>query len=156
MTPARSAAAPLKPDTPPVSAQKPFSITSIAIRRDRAVCTVSIPDARFRQTNERLAKAVLADYPTLPQHACINGTGDTFAAVMEATSVPHLFEHLVIDIQIRDTLDPEATFVGTTEWVEKAAGIAEIQVSFVDDLQVLRAFAEAADYLNDAVITYLP
>ena len=62
--------------------------------------------------------------------------------------MPHVLEHLAIELQTRATEDPRATFVGTTEWVDEAAGVARVQVSYLDDLQALRSLSEALDILN--------
>ena len=62
--------------------------------------------------------------------------------------MPHVLEHLVIELQTRASDDSQAMFVGTTEWVDEAAGIARVQVSYLDDLQALRSLSEALDILN--------
>ena len=43
-------------------------------------------------------------------------------------------------------------YLGTTEWIDEDAGLARIEVSFTDDLVALRAFLDAAQFLNKAVI----
>ena len=44
------------------------------------------------------------------------------------------------------------TYVGTSEWMNEAAGEACIEVNFTDDLVALRAFRDAADFLNAVVV----
>ncbi len=100
---------------------------------------------------------VLVEVPTLARHACVNERGTVFAAVMDCTPLPHLLEHLVVDLQVRAesgqwfTLPGAAAeappsmadatcdrpIVGTSEWLDEAAGIARIDVSFADDLVAL-------------------
>ena len=85
----------------------------------------------------------------------MNDEGDTFAAVMDHTSIPHLLEHLVIDLQTQaaqEVSDENAVFVGTTEWIDEFAGRARIEVSFTDDLVALRAFRDATAFLNASVV----
>ena len=82
----------------------------------------------------------------------MNEEGDTFAAVMDHTSLPHLLEHLVIDMQAQAVSDENAVFVGTTEWIDEFAGRARIEVSFTDDLVALRAFRDAIAFLNNTVV----
>ncbi len=82
----------------------------------------------------------------------MNEEGDTFAAVMDHTSLPHLLEHLVIDMQAQAVSDANAVFVGTTEWIDEFAGRARIEVSFTDDLVALRAFRDAIAFLNNTVV----
>ena len=111
---------------------------------------------------------VLAVVPTLAQHACVNERGTVFAAVMDCTPLPHLLEHLVVDLQVRAesgqwfTLPGAAAeappsmvgathdrpIVGTSEWLDEVAGIARIDVSFADDLVALRAVRDSVAFLN--------
>lgn len=94
--------------------------------------------------------------------------GTTFAAVMDCTPLPHLLEHLVVDLQVRaesgqwftlpgaaPSVSPHVAgtthdrpIVGTSEWLDEAAGIARIDVSFADDLVALRAMRDSVAFLN--------
>ena len=133
----------------------PIRIHSITVRTGRLVCDVEVPDERFRYTTPRLAAFVMDRYPELPRHACVNDAGKTFGAVMERTSTPHLLEHLAITEQTRAASDADSVFTGTTEWMDEKAGKARVEVSFRDDLEALRAFNEATQFLNIAVLTCL-
>ena len=116
----------------------------------RIGCDVALAAQAPRTTDPVLAARVCASFPNLPRHACVNGAGDTFGAVMEATSLPHLLEHLVIDLQTQAS--PDTAYVGITRWTDENAGRAHIEVSFTDDLVALRAFRDAARFLNEAVV----
>ncbi|WP_255467246.1 cyanophycin synthetase family protein [Raoultibacter phocaeensis] len=126
-------------------------IDSITVQPGRIVCEVTVDPVR-RTTDPALASALLREHPTLLSHACVNDVGDTFGDVIERTSVPHLLEHLVIDLQARTDGRPDDTFVGTTEWIDEGEGRAVVQVSFTDDLVCLRAFRDAAEKINDAML----
>lgn len=129
-----------------------LSIDRLTVRADRLVCEVSVAPGARRFTTPELLARVCAQHPNLPRHACVNDEGDTFGAVMERTSLPHLLEHLVIDLQAQEASDEDAVFVGTTEWLDEFAGRARVEVSFIDDLVALRAFRDATAFLNLAVI----
>lgn len=138
-----------------------LSLERLTVRADRVVCDVLLAPESPRMTSPALMACVCRAYPNLPRHACVNDAGDTFADVMNRTSIPHLLEHLVIDEQARsaaaqkpaDPLDDAGpVFVGTTEWTDEFAGRARIQVSFTDDLVALRAFRDAARFLNETVV----
>ncbi len=133
----------------------PIRICAITVRTGRLVCDVEIPEPRFRFTTPRLAAFVVQQYPDLPHHACVNGKGSSFSAVIECTSTPHLLEHLVISLQTRAATGATDSFVGTTEWLDETAGLARVEASFRDDLEALRAFNEATQILNIAVLTCL-
>lgn len=153
-------------DATPLSSSGPFrapklSLERLIVRADRVVCDVLLAPGSPRMTSPALMACVCRVYPNLPRHACVNDAGDTFADVMNCTSIPHLLEHLVIDEQARSassqapsnaSTDVGPVFVGTTEWTDEFAGRARIEVSFTDDLVALRAFRDAARFLNETVV----
>jgi hypothetical protein len=137
--------------SPSADAQQAIAITHIQVRSDRVACDVRI-DPRYAMTTTALAKHAVAAHPDLPRHACVNSEGSSFGAVMDHTPLSHLLEHLVIDILTNTTSDPEAVFVGTSEWTDKQHGIARVEVSYRDDLETLSAFNEAVRFINGEVI----
>ncbi|NHM16346.1 hypothetical protein GMI69_06695 [Eggerthellaceae bacterium zg-887] len=181
-------------------------IERLTVRPDRIVCDLLVSPSAPTTTSPGLVRRVLADYPTLLDHACVNDEGDTFAAVADHTSLPHLVEHLVIDAQVRQAAQaaraagarpgrqaagarpaPSAQaaavaeplpsagsvhganrageaappfraaakkstmYVGTTEWVDRFAGHAVVEVSYTDDLTALRSFRDAVCAVNHLV-----
>lgn len=110
--------------------------------------------ARYLQTTPQLISAVLEYYPTLLHHACVNDEGDTFAAVADHTSLPHLLEHLVIAMQVEaeakstNVSSSPTTFVGTTEWTDLRTNRARVEVNYRDDLVALRSFSESSALIN--------
>lgn len=133
----------------------PVVIEHVRVERGRLSLRVRL-DSRFPvQTDAFLAQMAVRLHPALPYHACINGRGPTFASVVADTSLPHLFEHLIIDAQTADPHTPaDARFVGTTRWINKASGIAQIEVSFIDDLVALQAIRDAQAALSDILEQY--
>ena len=132
-----------------------LAIERLVVGAGRIGCDVVFAAQAPRTTDPVLAARVCASFPNLPRHACVNGAGDTFGAVMEATSLPHLLEHLVIDLQTQAAppdASPDTAYVGITRWTDENAGRAHIEVSFTDDLVALRAFRDAARFLNEAVV----
>ncbi|NGM17941.1 hypothetical protein GMI70_08065 [Eggerthellaceae bacterium zg-893] len=158
-------------------------IERLTVRPDRIVCDLRVSPSAPTTTSPGLVRRVLADYPTLLDHACVNDEGDTFAAVADHTSLPHLVEHLVIDAQVRQAVQAAAVaeplpsagsvhganrageaappfraaakkstmYVGTTEWVDRFAGHAVVEVSYTDDLTALRSFRDAVCAVNHLV-----
>ena len=128
---------------------KLISATKIVVQDGRLVCEVAIPDPARRYCTPRLANRVRTAFPDIVKHACVNGVSDRFVTVMDSTSVPHLLEHLMIDIQVHDDrVEADASFVGATEWLDESAGTALVQVSFADDLCALQALNKSLDFLN--------
>lgn len=134
---------------------RPIQVRNITVQTGRIVCDVAIPNPKYRYTTPRVAAFVQVKYPDLPHHACVNDVGQTFGDVMESTSTPHLLEHVAISMQTRAATGSDAIFTGTTEWIDEYAGEARIQLSFQDDLEALRAFNNATQFVNTAVITCL-
>jgi hypothetical protein len=133
----------------------PIQVQSITVRTGRIAAEVVIGDERFHYTTPRIAAFAEGQFPDLPHHACVNDYGHTFGDCMEATSVPHLLEHVIISLQVRERAISDATFIGTTEWIDEQAGLARIEFGFQDDLVALRAFNEAVKFVNVAVLTCL-
>ena len=141
----------------------PLVIERLTVRADRVVCDVVLAPGVPRRTTPELAARVRAAHPHVPRHACVNDEGDTFAAVMDHTSLPHLLEHLVIDFQTRAAVrrgdgaeaGSAAAYAdagAALDAVFEAAGRARIEVSFLDDLVALRAFRDAIAFLGDAMV----
>jgi hypothetical protein len=128
------------------------TVGRITVKAGRIAFGVRVPDPRHRTVGTALAQRCLAAYPSLARHACINGETDTFGPVIATTSLPHLIEHLAIDIETHDAGNaPNTTFVGATTWTDKAQGTAMVELSFVDDLATLDAFNRAVRFVNDTV-----
>jgi len=123
-------------------------VERIVVRTGRLTCDVRITDSERRYVDPELVRRACRAFPSLPYHSCVNEVGPTFAAVMDTTSLPHLVEHIAIDLQTRAAANPEDTFVGTTEWLDEDAGLARIELGFTDDLQVMSAFNRAVDFVN--------
>ncbi|MGI6534967.1 MAG: cyanophycin synthetase family protein [Eggerthellaceae bacterium] len=126
-----------------------LAIERLEVRRDRIVATVRVDPAHPNST-PRLARALTSVLPDLPRHACVNPEGDYFAAVMDHTSLPHVLEHVVIDLQTSAfaAADPDRVFTGVTRWTDAARGTATVEVSYHDDVTAIRAFRDAASLLN--------
>ena len=118
------------------------------MRRDRVVATVRVVDPDSAMTTPQFARQLVRIRPDLPIHSCVNGRGPTFGAVIAHTPIPHVLEHVVIDLQTASCINPDRVFTGVTRWIDRSAGRAQVEVSYADDLVCLRAFRDAAELLN--------
>lgn len=136
-------------------AREVIRLDRICVRSGRIEANVVV-DPGFRYTTPELARRVCEKFPRLSRHTCVNDVGPTFGAVIDRTPLPHLLEHLVIDLQVSgekcDTLSECFTYVGTTQWLDESAGLARVEVNFADDLAALRAFRDALRAINEAVV----
>lgn len=131
-------------------ARQAISVERISVKRDRISMLVRVPSPSSRCANPQLAAQVLASFPDLAHHACVNERDARFIDVLPETSVPHVLEHLIIDLQAHDARVPaDVALTGTTEWLDEAAGLARIEVNYADDLVALRALKEALAFLNE-------
>lgn len=134
----------------------PLSIEHMVVRDGRVEALVCVHDKRCRFTNEALISYCVKRCPSLPEHACKNPRGKTFAAVMNHTSLAHLLEHLVIDFQMRSlneqSCKDDVYLMGTTELFPDDSLRARVVVSYYDDLVCLAAFKEACAFLNEYLI----
>ncbi|MBQ3106077.1 MAG: hypothetical protein IJC51_01180 [Eggerthellaceae bacterium] len=141
-----------------------MSVERITVRRDRMVLLVRCRGARYADC--ALASRLRELYPALSSHACVNERGPRFGDVMDCTPLPHLLEHLVIELQGdaapfggNALSDGKASFdgrassggllLGATEWLDESAGLARVQMSYRDDMTAMRALSEALAVLND-------
>lgn len=125
-----------------------LAIETLQVMRDRIVAVVQVTDPSFYRTTPDIAQRICEVLPDLPRHACVNDEGPSFGAVIDHTGLPHLFEHVVIDLETEASADADRVFTGTTQWLDRSAGRARVEVSFADDLVGLCAFRDAANLLN--------
>lgn len=126
----------------------PVAIESLRVKRDRIVAMVRVADASRAHTTPRMAQVAVAMFPDLPIHTCVNGVGPTLGAVLADTPIPHLLEHVVVELQVAACPDPDRIFTGATRWVDRRAGLAQVEVSYADDIVALRAFRDAVELVN--------
>ena len=148
---------------------QPVKVLKLDVYPGHLVCQVQFASTVERRTTPKLIKRVLKCFPNLPNHACVNERANTFGSVINETPLPHLLEHIIVDIQVQmQTEMPKphgfnaheispafsnGTIVGTSEWLNEKSGIARIDVSFVDDLTALAALKAAVDFLNITLTT---
>lgn len=112
---------------------------------------VAFDQNEARYTNSEIASKALQAYPSLKVHSCINSLGPTFGDVIGQTSLAHLLEHLMIAEQSKMAAEKgieDVTFVGNTHWIDEARGIAEVQVSFIDDLDAAQALSNSLNAIR--------
>ena len=126
-----------------------LEVGTICVKPGKLTCEVTISPVHDAYSSPAIAQALVQARPKLLQHTCKNKKGYSFAAVIEHTSLAHVFEHVAIDYQVEYA--PENSvfqFVGTTEWADKSAGRSLVTLNFEDDLQALRALKSAQALLN--------
>lgn len=121
-------------------------VTSVTVCSDRVDVVVQVEDARAMRTSldETIAGRALAVLPGLANHRCFNDAGRTFAEEIADTEVPHLFEHVVLEL-MAEAGSPRS-LKGETAWDFKrdGRGVFRVSLEYDDDLVCLGAI-KAAD-----------
>lgn len=125
-----------------------LTIEHIRVRPDRIVIDVLVRDERAAFTTPGIIAAALRRFPHLLRHACVNEKGTTFSAVANDTSLPHLFEHMAIEEQVRLDGRDEASYVGKTFWTDRRRLKAQVEISYADDLVALRALKNVQEWMD--------
>ncbi|MGI6045547.1 MAG: cyanophycin synthetase family protein [Eggerthellaceae bacterium] len=128
-------------------------VEKLSVGKGRLSISLTIARSENRYMNHNRADIVASYFPDLLHHVCVNNAGDTFGDIIETTSVPHLFEHLVIQFQTEETEDDSAVFVGNTQWVDEENGRARVQVNFLSDFEALQAVSEATRFINTILLS---
>jgi hypothetical protein len=120
-------------------------VHSVTVCQDRVDVVVRIDDDERMRTagDDEAVRRVFDLLPGLKRHVCDNVEGLTFAEEITDTEVPHLFEHVVIELMARSG-SPRG-LKGETQWDFSRDGHGVFRVSFEydDDLVCLGAIKTA-------------
>lgn len=138
---------------------KPLEIRHIHVRPGALDLEVAASLDSLYVTAEQ-ADCILGVLPNLAHHVCVNGKGDgTFGEELVGTELPHLLEHVIIELQ-GQTMGSAGKFTGHTSWLAERSATApqgyalmRVTVSFMDDLVALRAMNEAIAIIEQAVLS---
>ena len=84
------------------------------------------------RVTEDMANSMLALRPTLAEHVCKHHGMGFFGDKLIDTSLPHLVEHLAIDLLVeanRQNTQAEAV-AGITTWLDRSKGIMQVRISY--------------------------
>ena len=87
-------------------------------------------------------------FPHLAKHRCENENGYTFKKESRATEIPHLFEHLIIEIQ--GQVQKTSVLRGETQWNWRIdpRGRFHVYVDYENEILVLGAIRLAERIIN--------
>lgn len=128
--------------------------------RNRVKLVVEMSDpARYSTEHApHIPRLLFKLFPHLARHRCDNDNGYTFRKECRATEIPHLFEHLIIELQgqVRKT----RILKGETQWNWRIdpRGRFHVYVDYENEMLVLGAIRLAERVINaldDRVIDQL-
>ena len=136
---------------------RPLDIRHITVRKGALDLEVATP-LEVLHVDEKTAERVLHELPNLSKHICVNGLGQTFGDELVGTELPHLLEHVIIELQGQANSRKEGVFTGHTSWLEELAqtrakgyALMRVTVTFVDDFEALRAVEQARTIIELAI-----
>ncbi len=112
-------------------------------------CSLNVP-----HVTEEQAARVLDLLPNLENHVCVNGAGGTLGDELIGTELPHLLEHIVIELQGK-ACARSSRFTGHTSWLDELANTASdgyalmrTTVGFSNDFVALQAVQDACGIIE--------
>lgn len=125
-------------------------VHSVTVCPDRIDVIVHVDPSETLRTSQSAAAAdrALGVLPGLARHRCHNGDGLTFADELADTEVPHLFEHVVLEL-MAEAGSPRS-LRGETEWDFKrdGRGVFRVSLEYDDDLVCLGAIKTAGPLVS--------
>lgn len=129
-----------------------IKVQSITVKKFRIVCLVQFVGQHY--SDPQIKEKLLCKVPSLTEHKCKNASSKTFAEVMDHTSLAHILEHLIIDFQIKEASenkDFSKTLLGTSSWLNKEEGLAQIEFSYFDDIVAIKCLNETCNFLKEII-----
>ncbi len=106
------------------------------------------PDRCTTESAPHLPRGLFRLFPHLAHHKCHNGNGYSFRKEAMATEVPHLLEHLIMELQSQAL--PHNVLKGETQWNWRVdpRGTFHVHVEYENEQLVLAAIRLAERIVN--------
>ncbi len=130
-----------------------MKVTEISFHENcRATLAVEIPDTEHFTTLGRphIPRILFRLLPQLASQRCFNESGHSFRREAQATEIPHLFEHLIIEIQDQVRRGIGLPFTGETHWnwTVDPRGRFYVTVDYDNEIVALGAIRLAESIIN--------
>lgn len=116
----------------------------------RVKIVVEMPDPNKYSTRHapHIPGLLFKLFPHLTRHKCENDNGYSFRKECQSTEIPHLFEHLIIELQGK--AQPSGKLKGETQWNWKVdpKGRFHVYVDYANEILVLGAIRVAERIIN--------
>ncbi len=128
-----------------------LKVTEILFSSDKRVkIVVEMPDPDRFTTKEapHIPRILFRLLPHLRRHRCDNDYGFSFRQECACTEIPHLFEHLIIELQ--NQVQKSGPLKGEThwDWHRDPKGRFHVWVEYDNELLVLGAIRVAERFIN--------
>ena len=117
-------------------------------RRVKLVVEMPDPGKCSTRHSPHIPKLLFRLFPHLAKHRCENENGFTFRRECRETEIPHLFEHLIIELQ--GQAQRISSLKGETQWNWKVdpRGRFHVYVDYDNEMLVLGAIRVAERIIN--------
>jgi len=111
--------------------------------RVKLIVEMSDPDIYTTKHAPHIPRLLFKLFPHLARHHCDNDNGFSFRRECESTEIPHLLEHLIIELQ--GQVRGAGTLKGETQWNWRVdpKGRFHVYVDFDNEILVLGAIRAA-------------
>lgn len=112
-------------------------------KRVKLVVEMPNPDCYSTKDAPHIPKLLFKLFPHLARHRCENYNGYTFRKECQCTEIPHLLEHLIIELQ--GQILRSGTLKGETQWDWRVdpKGRFHVYVEYQNEMLVLGAIRAA-------------
>ncbi len=86
------------------------------VHRIQLVVEMADPDRFLTSQVPQLPRHLFRLLPRMRRHTCHNDSGNTFCQECRETEIAHLFEHIIIELQLQAQQEPTDVLRGETEW----------------------------------------
>ena len=116
--------------------------------RVKLVVEMSDPTRYSTEHAPHIPRLLFKLFPHLARHRCDNDNGYTFKKECRATEIPHLFEHLIIELQ--GQVQKTKVLKGETQWNWRIdpRGRFHVYVDYENEVLVLGAIRLAERIIN--------
>lgn len=122
---------------------KVVEILFYSSNRVKLVVEMADPNCYTTQHAPHIPKLLFKLFPHLARHRCENENGFSFRKECQSTEIPHLFEHLIIELQ--GQVRRGGTLKGETQWNWRVdpKGRFHVYVEYDNEMLVLGAIRVA-------------
>ena len=131
-----------------VSGMRIVEILFYDLNKVKLVVEMPDPDRCTTETSPHVPVSLFRLFPHLARHKCHNGHGYSFKREAMATEVPHLLEHLIIELQSQ--AQHHEVLKGETQWNWRVdpRGTFHVHVEYENEQLVLAAIRLAERMVN--------
>lgn len=116
--------------------------------RVKLVVEMSDPNKYSTRHSPHIPRLLFKLFPHLARHRCENENGYTFKRECRETEIPHLFEHLIIELQGQALRISALKGETQWNWQEDPKGRFHVYIEYDNDILALGAIRAAERIIN--------